>query len=122
MTTLVDILIERKKRNQRYFLEYREYASKIKGITRILLKDEDARVLVFGSVVKGTWIPNKSDIDVLIISESVLKSATWQSDLKVRILEEMGVDLTAPFEFHFATQEIYTSWYQKFIHDEYVEI
>jgi len=121
-TTLVDMLIEQKKRNQKYFLEYQNYALKIKGIARKLLDDEKLRVLVYGSVVRGTWIPNRSDIDILIISQKVLKSASWQSDLKIKILQGLGVDLAAPFEFHFATSEEYMNWYMKFIHDEYVEI
>ena len=119
-TTLVDILIEQKKKNEKYFLEYRNYAGKVKQMVKKWLKD-DPRVLVFGSVVKGGWMPNKSDIDILIISESVLKSASWQGDLKIKILTEIG-DLTAPFEFHFATSEEYKSWYQKFIRNEYIEI
>ena len=119
LTTLVDMLIERKKRNQKYFNNFAAYAAMIKEIAKRTLKD--ARVLVFGSVVKGTWIPNKSDIDILIISEGVAKSATWQSDMKVKILQELG-DLSAPFEFHFATPEIYHDWYQKFIRHDYVEV
>ncbi len=117
--TLVDVLIEQKKKNQKYFVEYRNYALEIKQIVKRWL--EDARLLVFGSVVKGSWLPNKSDIDILIISKRVSKSATWQSDLKVQVLQELG-DITAPFEFHFATPETYSGWYQKFIQDDYVEV
>jgi predicted nucleotidyltransferase len=120
MTTLVDLLIEQKKQNEKYFLEYRDYSLKVKEITKKWLNDE-TKVLVFGSVVRGEWIPNRSDIDVLIISENVSKSAIWQGDLKIKILSEIG-DLTAPFEFHFATPEQYKNWYQKFIRNDYVEV
>lgn len=119
MSKLVDELIERKKKNEKYFAHYLIFASKIKEIVQRTLKDP--RVLVFGSAVKGDWIPNKSDIDILIISESVTKSASWQSDQKVAILREIG-DLAAPFEFHFATPEIYRSWYEKFIRGDYIEV
>ena len=71
--------------------------------------------------MKGTWIPNKSDIDILIISEEVSRSATWQSEKKMEILQGIG-DLFAPFEFHFVNQEIYVDWYKKFIGTDYVEV
>jgi predicted nucleotidyltransferase len=115
----IDKLIERKKKNEKYFANYMAYASKIKEAVQGKLKDP--RVLVFGSVVKGTWIPNKSDIDILIISQDVSKSATWQSNLKIEILKEIEADLSAPFEFHFVTPETYSYWYEKSIHDEYKE-
>jgi predicted nucleotidyltransferase len=115
----IDELIERKKKNEKYFKNYIEYASKIKEIAKQTLRNP--RVFVFGSVVKGTWIPNKSDIDILIISEDVTKSASWQSEQKVRIPTQIA-DLSSPFELHFATPEIYKSWYEKFIRDDYIEV
>jgi predicted nucleotidyltransferase len=119
VSNLIDELIERKKKNQKYFDDYLSYAGKMKEIATRTLKTP--RVLVFGSVVKGTWIPNKSDIDILIISEDVTRSATWQNDLKVVMLKEIA-DLSAPFELHFATPEVYREWYEKFIHNDYVEV
>ena len=119
MSKLVDELIERKKKNEKYFKNYREYALKIKEISKQSLKDP--RVLVFGSVVKGNWIPNKSDIDVLIISESVVNKATWLNDQKIRILKQIA-DLDSPFQLHFATPEVYREWYEKFIRDSYIEV
>src|ERR1700740_3328761 len=119
VSKLVDELIERKKKNEKYFKNYKEYALKIKELMSKSLKDP--RVLVFGSVVKGTWIPNKSDIDILIISEDVTKSALWHSEQKVRLLREIA-DLSGLFEFHFVTQEVYREWYEKFIHDDYIEV
>lgn len=117
--TLVDFLIEQKKRNEKYFLEYRKYALRIKEITRKFLKEP--RVLVFGSVARGTWMPNKSDIDILIISESVTRSANWHSETKIKILDELG-DLSSPFELHFATPAEYDGWYRRFIKGDYVEV
>jgi uncharacterized protein len=119
VTKLVDELIEKKKRNQKYFDDYIAYALKIKEIIKQSLGN--VRVLVFGSVAKGIWTPNKSDIDILIISDKVSMSASWQNEMKLKILREIG-DLSAPFEFHFATPEVYESWYCKFIGEDYVEI
>ncbi len=119
MSKLVDELIERKKKNEKYYKNYKEYAAKIKELAGKSLKNP--RVLVFGSVINGNWIPNKSDIDVLIISEDVTKSASWQNDQKLKILREIA-DLSAPFELHFATPKVYESWFKNFIHDNYVEV
>jgi predicted nucleotidyltransferase len=118
--TLVDLLIEQKKRNEKYFLNYQRYAKSIKEIvTESGL--QDARVLVFGSTFRGTWVPNKSDIDILVVSDKVSKSSRWQNELKIRILKELG-DLGAPFEIHFATPAIYSEWFRKFIANDYEEV
>jgi uncharacterized protein len=120
VSRLVDELIERRKKNEKYFANYVTYAGKIKGIVSETLREP--RVLVFGSVVKGTWIANRSDIDILVISDDISKSATWQSNLKIQILREIGADLSAPFEFHFVTRKDFQNWYEKFIHDDYLEV
>lgn len=120
MTSLVDGLIERKKKNEKYFQNYRDYALKIKEIVgKQPLRDP--RVLVFGSVVKGTWIPNRSDIDILIISDDVKMSASWQNDLKLKILRQIA-DLSSPFELHFATPVVYKEWYEGFIKGDFIEV
>ena len=121
--TLVDFLIEQKNRNQKYFLDYKKYASLIKQIASEVLeqKKSEIRVLVFGSVVRGNWLPNKSDIDILIISDGVSFSAHWQSQVRLQIFEALD-DAFAPFQIHFATPERYKDWYANFIKDEYVEV
>jgi predicted nucleotidyltransferase len=121
VSSWIDLLIEKKKRNQKYFLNYEEYGQKIKQISVKILEDNSLKVLVFGSVVKGTWIPNKSDIDVLVISEKVEERAHWQSELRMRILQELG-DLFAPFEIHFATPGVFEDWYRKFIKNDFIEV
>jgi uncharacterized protein len=119
--TLVDILIEQKKRNGKYFRDFRKYALIIKRLSSSTLKDDRLRLLIFGSVIRGDWIPNKSDIDILIISEKVSFRARWQSNLRASILREMGDEL-APFQIHFATPEVYKSWYSRFIKDTFLEV
>jgi uncharacterized protein len=119
VTEFVDLLIQRKKKDEKYFTNYMKYAKVIKNVSTKSL--EGARVLVFGSVIKGNWVPNKSDIDVLIISNKVLKSGVWQSELKLNMLQEIG-DITAPFDIHFATPEIYNSWFKNFIKNDFIEV
>lgn len=121
--SLVDFLIEQKNRNQKYFLDYMTYASFVKGVALQVLqqKESEVRVLVFGSVARGNWLPNKSDIDILIISEKVSLSAHWQSQVRAEIFEALN-DRLAPFQIHFATPETYEGWYSRFIKDEYIEV
>jgi predicted nucleotidyltransferase len=117
----IDLLIEQKAREQKYFLNYKEYASVIKQVVEGEISEGKPKVLVFGSVVKGTWIPNRSDIDILVVSEKVEPTAAWQSELRRKIFERLG-DWFAPFEVHFATPELYRTWYSKFIGDSFVEV
>jgi uncharacterized protein len=112
--SFIDFLIENKKRNEKYFLNYKDYGLKIKKIAMKILSDDSTRVLIFGSVPKGTWIPNKSDIDVLVISEKIKSKVHWQSELKTQIFAELG-DQFAPFEIHTVTPENYQDWYSRFI-------
>lgn len=118
---LFDILVDRKKRNQKYFLNYAEYGGKIKEIAKRILDNDSARVIIFGSVVKGTWIPNTSDIDILIVSEKVENRASWQSKIRTKILGELG-DYFAPLEIQFATPETYRDWYSHFIKNDFIEV
>lgn len=119
----VDYLIEQKKRNKKYFDEYKKYAAIIKKIACEILGQtgSELRVLVFGSVVRGNWVPNRSDIDILIISDIVRNSAHWESQMRFKILEGLN-DQLAPFQIHFATSKVYKEWYSRFIKEEYFEV
>jgi len=48
--TLVDLLLETQKAKKKYFENYKFYCQKIKNIAKERLKE--ARVLVFGSIIK----------------------------------------------------------------------
>lgn len=79
--------------------------------------DPGSRVLVFGSYVKGDTRID-SDVDVLIITR-LAEDAVGRARLRVRIARDIGV--YSPFEFHIATKEEYTGWYENLI-DEYREM
>jgi uncharacterized protein len=115
--SLVDFLIELKEKNQKYYHNYLQYARLIKELAIEELQDKNIEVLIIGSIVSGKWIANKSDIDLLIVSKKVLNTARWQSDTKTRILVGLG-DLTAPFEIHLATPQLYETWYSRFIKED----
>jgi predicted nucleotidyltransferase len=67
--TLTDLLIERQKREEKYFKNYLRYARKIKKEAQRLLGE--VKVFVFGSILKKNEIPQ--DIDILIVSPKLEK-------------------------------------------------
>ncbi|ADI32027.1 nucleotidyltransferase domain-containing protein [Staphylothermus hellenicus] len=113
--TLVDLEIERAGEWRKYFEKTFFYLEKIKSI--IKKHDPNARVLLFGSYVRGELRPD-SDIDVLIIT-ILGRDSSQRMKLRVEIAREIG-DVT-PFEIHIVSPEEYEEWYKKFI-DEYFEV
>ncbi|WP_291764629.1 nucleotidyltransferase domain-containing protein [Caldivirga sp. UBA161] len=103
--------IEEGKRALEAMNNYMEVAERIKKL--ISKSVSGARVLVFGSVVRGKYTA-ASDIDILIIA-NVSKEAA--DALKARIYGEID----APVEIHVVTQEQYERWYRRFI-DNAVEV
>jgi len=113
--TLVDLLIERRIKEEKYFKDYLNYVRKIKKIATKLLGK--VRVLVFGSVIKGQAEPG-SDIDVLIISPK-LKDSKKKSEIRAQIFKK---GFGSPFEIHLVTPEEYQNWYRYFIKEDQIEI
>lgn len=109
--TLVDFLIEKTKREEKYFKNYLDYGKIIKKEAQNFL--EDVKVYIFGSILKKDEVPQ--DIDILIISPD-LKEAVKRSDALVRIQEKM--DIFSPFELHFATPEEYNDWWKYFLKEK----
>ena len=106
---LIDILIEKRKREDKYFKNHLRWAEEIKKEAQRNLKK--VKVYLFGSAVKGKLGPG-SDIDILIISEE-LRNPRKRSWVREKILEKIG--RPSPFELHLITPLEYRNWYQKFI-------
>ncbi len=117
MKTFIDIKKEIWDEKKRYFENWLYYCKKIKEEAEKLL--HPARILVFGSVVKGSWTPN-SDIDVLIISDKLSKN--WEENYIYKVKIKSKVGAFSPFQIHLLTSEEYENWYKRFIKDEYVEV
>lgn len=107
--TLVDFLIEKKKREKKYFSNYLFWTKKIKKITEKNLGK--VQVFLFGSIVKGRTEPG-SDIDLLIISPK-FKDTEIKNEIRAKILKKIGTD--SPFEIHLITPKEYNQWYKFFI-------
>ncbi len=113
--TLVDLQLETLEEWRKYYEKPLEYAKKIKSTVRRL--DPEARVMLFGSIVKGEMRPD-SDIDVLIITR-LASNVNTRMKLRVSITREIGEN--TPFEIHIVTPEEYENWYKKFL-DKHVEV
>lgn len=109
--TLTDILIERAKREEKYFKNYRFYAKRIKKTAQELLGE--VKVFVFGSMLKKDEVPR--DIDVMVISPN-LKSSIKKSKIRVKLQKKLG--FSSPFQIHLVTLEEYRDWYKNFIKEK----
>ncbi len=112
----LDFLKEESKRDAMYLVDPLKYVAKIKHIA--LSEDERARIIVFGSYVRGDMRPN-SDIDVLIITCRA-RDTEFRAKLRTKIGREIG--LATPLEIHIVTPEEYEKWYRSFIKDAYIEV
>lgn len=111
MRTLVDFLIEKKAREEKYFKNYLFWAKKIKKEAQKLLGK--VQVFVFGSVVQGKAEPG-SDIDVLIISARL--KTKKRGEIRTKIQRKIG--FLSPFEIHLISPKEYRQWYRHFIKEK----
>ena len=113
--TFIDLLIENAEERRRYFRDFIKYAEKVKEIVK--QSDPDARIMLFGSAVKGELRPD-SDIDLLIITD-IAEKLDERIKLRMEIVKILGEG--SPFEIHIITDEEYENWYRKFI-DRFLEL
>ncbi len=95
-----------------YLHRYRDIASIIKE--KALSYFANARVLVFGSIIKGE-ISADSDISLLIIIDE--RDYAKEAEFRAEMIRSM---FDIPFELHFASRDQFENWY-KFI-DRYEEV
>lgn len=97
-----------------YLKNYREVATSVKEVIKEYYKD--ARIFVFGSVVRGEYTAS-SDIDILVVSDEVNRESAAR--LKANILRKIGMAI--PIEIHVTTRKGLDAWYLRFI-DKLVEV
>jgi len=90
-----------------YLRNHLEVARRVKGIVRSI--DPDARVYVFGSVVRGDYTAS-SDIDLLVV--------TSNAKLKYDVMVAVYREIEAPVELHVTTPEVFEEWYRRFVRPE----
>ena len=113
--TFIDLLIEGAEERRRFFRDFIKYAEKVKEIVK--QRDPDARVMLFGSAVKGELRPD-SDIDLLIITD-IAEKLDERIGLRMEVMKILGEG--SPFEIHIVTAEEYEGWYRRFI-DRFLEL
>ena len=113
--TFIDLLIEDAEERKKYFRDFIKYAEKVKEIVK--QRDPDARIMLFGSAVKGKLRPD-SDVDLLIITD-IAEKLDERIKLRMEIVKILGEG--SPFEIHIITDEEYENWYRKFI-DRFFEL
>jgi len=109
--TLTDFLIEKTKKEEKYFRNYLDYCRIIKKEAEMILGD--VGVFVFGSILKKNEIPQ--DIDILIVSKNF---ADYQKKSKTLVSLQKKLGSFSPFEFHFATPEEYNNWWKYFLKEK----
>ena len=105
----IDLLIEDAEERKRFFEDFLRYVEKVKEVVR--RRDPNARIIVFGSVVRGDVRPD-SDIDLLIITD-LAEKLDERIKLRMEIMRILGEG--SPFEIHIITAEEYENWYRRFI-------
>ncbi|MEL9991831.1 MAG: nucleotidyltransferase domain-containing protein [Thermoproteus sp.] len=98
-------------RRKRALERWRDYAALICSIVKRRLPD--AKVIAFGSVVRGDWTPD-SDLDLLVVSDGVPQDAWGRASLSLELKEALG-ELGSLLEVHYATWDEYLGWYKRFI-------
>ena len=111
----IDLLIEDAEERKRCFEDFLRYVEKVKEVVR--RRDPNARIIVFGSVVRGDVRPD-SDIDLLIITD-LAEKLDERIRLRMEIMKILGEG--SPFEIHIITAEEYENWYRRFI-DQTLEL
>ena len=100
----MDIFLENELKRLNYLKNCEKVAESVKAIC--LKHDSKARVILFGSVLRGNWTGD-SDIDILVIVHS--------PGAKDRITVDIWRTIEAPVEIHFCSQDMFKNWYLRFI-------
>jgi predicted nucleotidyltransferase len=92
--------------------EYIKVARRVKGIVHSI--DPDAKVYVFGSVVRGEATA-VSDIDILVVTKMI--------ERKYEMMVKVYKAVEEPVELHIVTEDLLERWYKRFIPvEELIEV
>lgn len=113
MDKLTEILIKKRKEQEKYFKNYLFWAKEIKKEAERLLGE--VQVFVFGSILRQSKTEIPRDVDIMVISP-VFRDRTKKSEIKVKIWRKIGVG--SPFEIHLISPEDFRDWYSLFIKEK----
>ncbi|PSO03929.1 hypothetical protein B9Q04_19745 [Candidatus Marsarchaeota G2 archaeon BE_D] len=114
----MEVVLGAFERRRKYFEDWRRYAEELCVFARRWYSD--ARIIVFGSVVKGGYDVLSSDIDVLVVTERA-PSDVWEIARFRVSVQDYFCEPAIPFELHVVSPEQYEGLYKRLI-DKYVEV
>lgn len=103
-------------RRKKYFENSRKYSKIIKTRAKNIF-GKDARIFVFGSLVRKDYHPMISDIDIAVVSKGIPERAAERAKTKLKL--KKGFEFS-PFEIHLLNHKEWQT-YKKFI-DAYSEV
>ena len=115
---VMEVVLGAFERRRKYFEDWRRYAEELCVFARRWYSD--ARIIVFGSVVKGGYDVLSSDIDVLVVTERA-PSDVWEIARFRVSVQDYFCEPAIPFELHVVSPEQYEGLYKRLI-DKYVEV
>lgn len=116
MQNLYKILALKNDKQKKYLQNPRSFGKEIKKTILKLLPD--AKVLLFGSVIKGESKPD-SDFDVLVITSQKFPDVFARAKIKGEILKHFP---DSPLEIHLTNIRQFKEWYSRFIKGDYLEV
>src|SRR3972149_5863116 len=96
-------------RTKKYFENSEEYFRIIKTRAKNIL-GKDAKIFVFGSLVRKDYHPMISDIDIAVVSKDIPKRAIERAKTKLKL--KKGFEFS-PFEIHLLNKKEWQT-YKKF--------
>lgn len=105
--------VESGKKALKYMRNYLSIAKEVKGVVRAYWPE--ARVYVFGSVLKGRYTA-ASDIDILVVLN---EEPDPKEEAEVKASVYMRFD--APIQLHIVSEKKLETWYRRFV-DEMIEV
>lgn len=104
---ILKVMLERRKLLENWRTIVKKMAAAFKEIL------PDAEVYVFGSVIEGR-ATGGSDVDVLVVSDMIPKVPHGRAEVKVAVIERLGLPLHHPFEIHIVSRDE-AEWYRKHV-------
>jgi len=119
----MNAFLERKREWRRHVEKYFRDPLFYARILKELAREEfgEARVYVFGSVVRGEALPGASDIDLLVVTPKAPRKISLKGAFIDRFHRRLG-DLFTPFEIHIVSPDEFENWYKKFVKEDLVEV
>jgi predicted nucleotidyltransferase len=107
----IDILIEKREKEKKYFKNYLFWVKKIKKVAKEFFGE--VKVFIFGSILQKNEIAR--DIDLLIVSQK-FEDDKEKTGAEIKLQRQL--DFSYPFEFYFVSPKEYSQCYRYFVRNK----